>query len=39
MLLSLGVAVAQKAFRVYPSFEGEDAEAPLPPTGMCPASS
>jgi len=30
-LFGLGIAVAQQAFRVYPSFEGEDAEAPLPP--------
>ena len=30
-LLAPGVAEAQRAFRVYPSFEGADAEAPLPP--------
>src|SRR5262245_14216108 len=30
-LLAPGVAHAQREFRVYPSFEGEDAEAPLPP--------
>jgi hypothetical protein len=30
-LLAPGIAEAQREFRVYPSFEGEDAEAPLPP--------
>jgi len=31
VLCGAGIVVAQQAFRVYPSFEGEDAEAPLPP--------
>jgi len=30
-LLAPNVAEAQREFRVYPSFEGEDADAPLPP--------
>jgi hypothetical protein len=30
-LLATRVAEAQRDFRVYPSFEGEDAEAPIPP--------
>ena len=30
-LLAPRVSQAQREFRVYPSFEGEDAEAPLPP--------
>jgi hypothetical protein len=31
------VAEAQREFRVYPSFEGEDADAPLPPDWNVPA--
>jgi hypothetical protein len=30
-LLAPKIAEAQREFRVYPSFEGEDADAPLPP--------
>jgi hypothetical protein len=31
ILFAPGIAEAQREFRVYPSFEGEDADAPLPP--------
>jgi hypothetical protein len=31
MLLAHGAAEAQREFRVYPSFEGAEADAPLPP--------
>ena len=35
-LLAPRVAQAQREFRVYPSFEGEDADAPLPPDWKVP---
>ena len=34
--LSCGTAFAQREFRVYPSFEGADADAPLPPDWKVP---
>jgi hypothetical protein len=36
ILLAHGSAHAQREFRVYPSFEGEVAEAPLPPDYLVP---
>jgi hypothetical protein len=36
MLLAAQVTVAPREFRVYPSFEGEDADAPLPPDWTIP---
>ena len=35
-LLALGAAQAQREFRVFPSFEGASADAPLPPDYQVP---
>ena len=35
-LLLTQTAEAQREFRVYPSFEGEEADAPLPPDALVP---
>ena len=37
LLLAFGVAEAQREFRVYPSFEGAEADAPLPSDWNVPA--
>jgi hypothetical protein len=37
LLLACGSAHAQREFREYPSFEGADADAPLPPDYQVPA--
>lgn len=37
LLFTTGLACAQQPFREYPSFEGEDAAAPLPPDWNVPA--